>query len=45
MTEVDEVLQGEHLQMAYLDYIEAVARITDESVSDIPNSVISLKKK
>ena len=30
--------------MAYVEYIEAVATIADESVSHIPNSVISLKK-
>ena len=45
MTEVDEILQGEHLQMVYVEFIEALARVADESVPDKAGVQITLRKK
>ena len=45
MTEVDEISQGEHLQMVYVEFIEAIARIADKILEDKPNEVYPLRKK
>lgn len=45
MTEVDEILHGEHLQMVYVEFIEAIARIADQIVNDSGEQKIPLKNK
>ena len=45
MTEVDEILHGEHLQMVYVEFIEAFARIADQIYVDSPGKALSLKSK
>lgn len=45
MTEVDEILHGEHLQMIYVEFIEAIARIADQIFVDSPGKVQNLKLK
>jgi hypothetical protein len=45
MTEVDEIHRGEHLQMVYVEFIEALARIADQIFPDKPNETIPLRKK
>jgi hypothetical protein len=45
MTEVDEILRSEHLQMVYVEFIEALARIADQTFVDKPGKVLTLKQK
>ena len=30
MTEIDEILDGEHLEMIYVEFIEAISRVADQ---------------
>ena len=45
MTEVDEILRSEHLQMVYVEFIEALARIAEQIYVDRPGKVLTLKQK
>ncbi|OMJ72579.1 hypothetical protein SteCoe_28936 [Stentor coeruleus] len=45
MTEVDEIKHSEHLEMVYVEFIEAFARMADQLYPDKFGEVLTLKRK
>ncbi|OMJ93570.1 hypothetical protein SteCoe_3405 [Stentor coeruleus] len=45
MTEIDEIKHSEHLEMVYVEFVEALARIADQLYPDKNGQQLSLKKK